>query len=265
MPDELLDKPGTTPEQTGEPEPVEAEDSERPEDADREAEAGASDDEQQDRTDWKGMALGLKGRLEERNRIDDEQRLRAAQLSPTADPQTTHAQDELRRIQQAVMQVQAGADQGDPGSVAMMALLSEQYQSAQRTIQDRTELNNELALLRIRDEDEREEVREYFNKHRHEVANVTAARKAMLGERYEKEKKILATKTKQADEVVANKKAGVMKTYSRSVPTSEVKARHMASSDYDEDISKMRYEGDGAGVRKLMRELQSGAIKITPG
>ena len=265
LPDELLDKPGTTPEQTGEPEPVEAEDSERPEDADREAEAGASDDEQQDRTDWKGMALGLKGRLEERNRIDDEQRLRAAQLSPTADPQTTHAQDEIKRIQQAVMQVQAGADAGDPGSVAMMALLSEQYQSAQRTIQDRAELNHELTLLRIRDEDEREAVRAYFNTHRHEVANVSAARKAMLGERYESEKRTLATKTKQADEVVANKKAGIVKTYSRDVSASEVKSRRMTESDYDNDISRLRSEGDTAGVRKMMRELQSGAIKFPLG
>jgi hypothetical protein len=265
LPDELLDKPGTTPEQTGEPEPVEAEDSERPEDADREAEAGADDEAQQDRTDWKGMALGLKGRLEERNRLDDEQRLRAAQPSPTADPQMAQAQAEIARIQRAVMAVQAGADQGDPGSVAMMALLSEQYQSAQRTIQDRAELNNELALLRIRDEDEREAVRAYFASHRHEVANVSAARKAMLGEKWETEHKSLEKKTKQADEVVANKRAGVVKTYSRDVPTSEAKSRRMTESDYDNDISRLRSEGDTAGVRKMMRELQSGAVKITPG
>jgi hypothetical protein len=265
LPDELLDKPGTTPEQTGEPESVEAEDSERLEDADREAEAEASEEDQQDRTDWKGMALGLKGRLEERNRIEEEYRLRAAHTSSTADPQMAHAQEEVVRIQRAVMAVQAGADAGDPGSVAMMALLAEQYQSAQRTIQDRAELNNELTLLRIRDEDEREQVRAYFATHRHEVANVTAARKAMLGERYESEKKTLATKTKQADEVMANKRAGVVKTYSRDVPTSEAKSRRMTESDYDSDISRLRSEGDTAGVRKMMRELQSGAVKITPG
>jgi hypothetical protein len=263
--DELLDKPGTTSEeQTSELERDDATDAERPEGEDREAE-DSQDDEKQDRTDWKSMAMGYKARFEERNRIEEESRLRAAQPSPTADPQMAHAQEEVSRIQRAVMAVQAGADAGDPGSVAMMALLAEQYQSAQRTIQDRAELNNELTLLRIRDEEEREAVRAYFNSHRHEVANVPAARRAMLGERYESERKSLATKTKQAEEVVANKKAGVVKTYSRDVPSSEVKSRRMTESDYDNDISRLRSEGDTAGVRKMMRELQSGAVKITPG
>jgi hypothetical protein len=263
MPDELLDKPGTTPEQTGEPAPVEAEDSERPEGADREAEAEA--DEKEDRTDWKGMALGLKGRLEERNRLDEESRLRAAQPSPTADPQMAHAQDEMKRIQQAVAAVQQAADANDPGAVAVMAMLAEQYQTAQRSYNDRVELRHQMDLMRIRDDEEREGVESYFNAHRNEYATVAAARKAWLGERYLEERKTLAVKTKQADRVTADKKAGVVKTYSREVSHKEAESRRMTESDYDNELSRLLSEGDSAGLRRLMKDLQSEAVKLTPG
>lgn len=265
MSDELLDKPGTTPEKTGEPEPVAAEDSESLEGADREAEAAGTDEDQPDRTDWKGMALGFKGRLEERNRLDDESRLRAAQTSPTTDSQMANVQDEMKRIQQAVLAVQIGADANDPGAIAMMALLKEQYQSAQRAYADRVEMKNELELFRIRDDEEREQVRTYWNAHQNECATISVARKAMLGERYESERKSLAHKTKQADEIVANRRAGVVKVYSREVAATEAKSRRMMESDYDAEISRLRNEGDSAGVRSLMSQLQSESLKITPG
>jgi hypothetical protein len=270
MSDELLDKPGTTPEQTGEPEgEVDPKDSERPEDADREAEA--VEEEGQGRTDWKSRYLTeVTPAREEKNRLEREkavleERLRAAQPSPTADPQMAQDQNEIRRIQQAVAAISADAEAGVPYAVVQMALLSEQYQAAQQRSVDRRESMLERELGRIRDEDEREEVRAYFDAHRNEYATVTAARKAWLGEKYESEHKTLAAKTKQADEVVANKRAGIVKTYARDVATPEAKSRRMTESDYDNDISRLRAEGDHVGVRRMMRELQSDAIKLTPG
>jgi hypothetical protein len=266
MSDELLDKPGTTPAQTGEPEPEKAEDSERPEGADREAEVDAADEDKQDRTDWKGMALGLKGRLEEVNRrLEDESRLRATHTSPTVDPQMAQNQAEMERIQQAFYAVKQGADAGDPASVLQMALLTEQWNAAQERLRYQAEMKHEVELLAIPDADEREQLRQYWYSHRNEHATIKAARKAMLGERYESERAEMGKKTKQAEEVIAKKGAGGVKTYFRDVPHEEVKARRMTESDYDTEISTLRAAGDMAGLRAKMRERLSGAIKLTQG
>jgi hypothetical protein len=175
------------------------------------------------------------------------------------------AQAEMARIQRAVVQIQQAAEADDPAAVAMMALLAEQYQSAEQRVKDRRELLSELELLNISDAEERQATRAFWNAHRNEYGTLAAARKGMLGERFEKEREALAQKSKKADEAIAAARPDRVETYARPVPRSEAKARTMPESEFDNEIARLSRDGDTEAVRALMRELRSGTLKTTRG
>lgn len=236
--------------------------SESPSPEDREAE-GQDEQQEQKRTDWRGMAVGLQATLAEKNRRLEElererqelaQRTQAAQPSPTADPRMAQAQAEMARLQQAYYSVSQRAAAGDDDALLMLKVIEDQMQTKNATMQ-------QLELMRVADPERREKVRVFFEANRHKYASVEAAEEAFDGLEYRKSRADLERKSREAEAILKAKESGLTGTHaSREVTATEMKVRKMTEEQISTEIDRLQSEGKFAEARDFMAKVRSKKI-----
>lgn len=115
-------------------------------------------------------------------------------------------------------------------------------------------------------EEDRAAWRDYLNKNRHRHADLDAARDAFEGKRA-RETRSDVLKTKQrAEEVLAERKRGVVATGTREVPAAEMRERkgvtRMSESAFDTKVETLRAEGRFDEARDLLRKASAQEIEL---
>lgn len=239
--------------------------SESPTPEGREAE-GQDEKDEQKRTDWRGMAVGLQATLAEKNRRLEElererqelaQRTQAAQPSPTADPRMAQAQADMARLQQAYYSVSQRAAAGDDDALLMLKVIEDQMQTKNATMQ-------QLELMRVADPERREKVRVFFEANRHKYASVEAAEEAFDGLEFRRQRADLERKSKEAEAILKAKESGLTGTHaSREVTATEMKVRKMTPEQFDNEVERLRQEGKHAEARNLMAQVRARKVLLT--
>ena len=116
-------------------------------------------------------------------------------------------------------------------------------------------------------EEERDDWREFLKNNRHRHADLDAARDAFDGKRA-RQSLADAKRTKaRAEEVLADRKRGVVATGTREVPAAEMRERkgvtRMTESAFDTRVEQLRMAGDYEGARALLRNASEGLIELS--
>lgn len=193
----------------------------------------------------KAQLLSEKSRVEQQQREIERERERLAGYTPP-----TSAQREapiVTRIRELREHLATYPD--DVVARATHDSLMAQYELHQQTVmRDRIEED----LDSVDDPALRKEIRTAMKTG--EFASVAAARKAVLGERYEREQDAMK---RERDRLSAQSKVADVQTATRGVSAQEHRERTIPFSKYKETM-----EAGGEAARKLMLDIDSGAVRI---
>lgn len=205
--------------------------------------------------DWKAIALANKSKVEEANRILADH-ARARVESPPADSNDDDGQggDEDKYWQET----EDFARRGDPVAKAAIHAREENKQ-LRRTIADT------FTLRDITDKDEQQEVYKHYQRNRHRLGDVGAAR-AEVRERKLADKVATLQKELDASKAATQKRvqtSDVVRTHSREVPAKEANERRKMTFDqFDAEVARLKKAGQWNAAMQLQQELNRDEIDI---
>lgn len=219
-------------------------------------EASEDGKQQGERVDWKAMALGLKATLEERNRREAEPvQQQGAYPSPT-DPRLAQTQAEMLELRAAYAELQQEAAGGDRRALLNLKLLEDQMMTKQ-------EIMYQQQLGKVAAE-RRDRVWDHFQKNRHRFATIDAADESLEGIEARALRAELEQKKRDAEAILKAKAEGVQGTHgSREVGAAEAKVKRMTVEQYDQEIDRLRAEGNDAEAMKLMGLVRGRKVILT--
>lgn len=114
--------------------------------------------------------------------------------------------------------------------------------------------------------DDRAAFREFKEKNRHRFGDLDAMRDAFDGQRARQSLAEVQKTKARAEEVLADRKRGVVATGTREVPAAEMRERkgvtRMTESAFDTRVEQLRATGDHDGARALLRQATQGLIEL---
>lgn len=207
--------------------------------------------------DYKAMYLASKDKIEEANRLkaeNDALRMRADQ--PPADQdddEEAPAGDDGNGLPTKVdwARVQDYASRGDEVAKA---------QIENRILIERLARNtSDTFTLKEIDKAEQAEVKAHYQKNRHRLADIKAARAEVRERKLDAENQRL---TKELEAARKQPPTDVVRTHSREVSSTEAKARKMSYAEFDQRQAELIAQGKRSEARALSRKLSNDEIEL---
>jgi hypothetical protein len=207
----------------------------------------------------------------ERRSSELEEQLRTRGESPTADAQSTQAEQAAKAAEAEYIQLYATAQQDDfAGLVARRELRRTEQEARQaREMADSLYLVSATVVGDDGEErqltpKEKQELRQFHKENKTHFASLAAAHDAYLGRKYRESAINLRKKEREAAQEVERKKQGIAGSSERVVSAKEVRQRTMTEVAFNAKVKELEEAGDEGAVFQLIRDRRAGKI-VVPG